>query len=322
MAITWEIITDRKTGHAKYSGSLNQRDQMQASAGPLLKVKATDASDPDLASKIDEFDAMNAVDSVTGYQVPKVRRSIYFHNGQVIPFLMLASKDCKRNPNDATAFDIQLGYQHLESEEQNKQAPPSDISGYAARVVPEIGTATRVRYRDRNDKICFLPTGNWFPQPFIEEVGTLRLKITQYEPSISYETMLNRKKKCNTATWRGKGPYTWKIQDVQGSNAVIVLANPNPELPPITQLVAQLVYIVEYNPFPEGWRDERALIDTHYLETANDKTTKKPFTDRIGVTNPTGFVKTDGTIASPQVPNYDQWEIQKTINFNFLPESP
>ena len=144
-----------------------------------------------------------------------------------------------------------------------------------------------------------------FDQPFVERLATLQLRITQYEASITYEQMMERKLKVNEATYRTKVRYSWLITEVEASEVTVQLAGG----PTVAALVT---YTLELSPLPYGWKDERALLDTHHY--LNGK--KIAYKDDELATYTICKVNNVGVlIDQDDLPEYDRWETYDTIDF-------
>ena len=177
-----------------------------------------------------------------------------------------------------------------------------------------------VIYEDHGSPVkrCELPTGNLFTQPFIEKVPSRIVTVTQYESGFTEALAAERLEKVNSAAWNGtNNAGKWKITKIDWTPVRIIIGGQSVSSSFLVQ------YEVSYMPKSAGWRSKRALLDTHYLATAGDQSTRTPFvTSEGGRTNYISMT-TDTGVPSPNQINYLEFSVQPEIPFSFLKaESP
>lgn len=262
---------------------------------------------------------INAYDILTASGVPVVNRTVYEVDNKFIPFVLCRSKTCRPHENLYTRWIVEAEFEssvRANSGEGENQpiAKPAGLTDITPRVVPILGETQKVLYEDKSDTpldCARSPTGNWWSEPIIERIPTLALQITQYESYLSYEDMLRRKLKVNASSYRGQPPYDWLIQDIQPTEVTVPLATGSVR-------AVQVTYTVEHSPHLYGWKTDRALIDSMFLETADDKTTAKAFQNKEPGSKSNGFITVSGVKRPDQTgtPDYIQYESYERIEFD------
>lgn len=313
MAVQYEV-TRIRDDNGGYSKGANQ-DALRIEWAATYQVIVSDPSDQNFTGA-----DITAFDVAAAPGLPLVNYTTYFENGFVIPFLVCRSKRAARDANNNTRWLVSTTWDsgdkndQLENENQPID-PPVNLTDFTPREELELGEIELVRYNDVDDppEPIRLPTGNDFPQPAIIRYPTQILKITQYESFVSYQTMEDRKFLINSIPYRGKNIGAWLIQQVEAREVTVQLAAGQ-------AVVAEVTYTLESNPSPNGWFLDWALIDTHYLEQANDLNTKKAFQDKDYLTYINGLIQADGTQKPNQLgePDYVQFQVYKDDNFSFL----
>ncbi|TWU67312.1 hypothetical protein V7x_28860 [Crateriforma conspicua] len=308
MAVQYRITEARDSGDMSVTKS---DDSIQFVIPAVFNVEVFDPADPSFDGRsIDRWDAASAVDSFTGRRIPTVGVSVYYFDGKVIPFLTCTSKRCVRNKDVANRFTITCKFDSgkiaggTESDAQ-KQDPPDDLTDLTPRVEPYFGEDKKILHVDYNDREVLLPNGNPFSEPLEERISTLGLKITQYEPFLSYEDADARRFKVNSDTFRGDDPYKWIIDDVSPKEVEVVLSSGTVD-------AVEVTYSLLRNPTLYGWMDRRALIDVEYLDDDGNRvafTTDDAFGSSMGLLTVTGEKK------SGTEPDYLNFEPQPRIEF-------
>lgn len=284
----------------------NRQDSMKVGYNVNYYVDVTDPN----PENIGPFDVMGA----SG--LPKVNRTIYSNNGYILPFLICRTKSAKRVANRIDRWLVSTTWGssgNQQREPQIPQAAPAAITNISPLVEAQVGYVSRELFTDKktNPQVIELPTGNEYDVPAMEQIGTLTLRITQYESSLSYETMIGRMKKVNQNVYRSKERYTWLIQNVEGYEVDVVLSGG-------TTAAALVTYTIEYSPLVDdggsayGWKDRRKLIDTHYLAGGE----KISFTDGTLGLRDVGLIETTGEENTTGVPQFDLFETYETIDFD------
>lgn len=264
-----------------------------------------------------ELQNVSAYDVLTAPGVPIVNRSIYFARGKIIPFVICRDKTAEQTAERIGRWKISTKWasstkNNNKESDNNPQNPPAALTDLTPRVVPILGSKERQLYEDFDDKFYTTPTNNEWEQPLIEQVPLLTLQITQYEASITYEQMLARKFRLNSAAYRGGDPHTWFIQEVAANEVSVQLAGG-------PTVAAQVTYTLAYD--EDTWLEKRPLFDTHYLQNGSlgDPTVEKlPFLDTLQ--NGKGYINADGTKRSSQsgAPNVEEYRAQRESDFSFL----
>jgi len=265
---------------------------------------------------------------ITEDQIPEAGMDILFANGKVFPFMHCGSVQVKQNEKATQEFIFTTifrtgQFNHVEIRDLGPIAVPADLNAYPVIYQTEQRLVDFVLYEDNSTtpKQCKLPTGNLYSQPFIEKVANETKIVTQYETTFSDEIVAERLEKVNGASWlTSSDANKWKITAINWQETRIAVGSgSNP--------VALDCFLVEYTvqklDKPAGWRSKRALLDTHYLATAGDESTRMPFvTKEGGRTNYIGQIDEHG-IPSPSQIEYEEFVVQEEIDFVFLrAESP
>lgn len=303
MAVTYtveELRTGREMGYTA-SG-----DSVSLDWSTSYSVEVTDPGNGSFnaATDVDPYDVL------TASGIPVVNYSIYSFGGKIIPFLICKSKKAKQDPNRAARWTVTCKYKatvKTSSEESDNQpiSPPVALTDITPKVVPEYGETEKVLYVDKDSEPILTPTGNYWAEPSVERVPTLTLKITQYESSITDAQVLDRKLKVNSGTYRTFPRYDWIIEDIEPVEVSVTLSGGATD-------AALVTYTVAYNPSEYGWKDDRALIDTHYIDGGDTK----PFLDGELRSQTYGFVTAAGAKHPGSEPLHVQFETQDDIDFD------
>ena len=285
----------------------SQADSLKVTWDLNILVTVKDDTDPDY-----DLGTVSPFDVAAAPGVPRVNETVYYRNGLIIPWLVCRSKNVRRDPQNLGVWHVQCRYDTgnaNDTQEGNNApiTPPASLTAITPRVESSLGEVQRVLYTDKSEtaKACLTPTKNMFDQPFVERLATLQLRITQYEASITYEQMMERKLKVNENTYRTKVRYSWLITEVEASEVTVQLAGG----PTVAALVT---YTLELSPLTYGWKDERALLDTHHY--LNGK--KIAYKDDELATYTICKVNNVGVlIDQDDLPEYDRWETYDTIDF-------
>ncbi len=259
-----------------------------------------------------------ATQAPTADQVPTPQLDILFSNGKVAPFMHCVALNAEQNRKATQEWLMTASFSTPDLSETTIPelapiTPPSTESGYPVIYQDELRIVDRVLYEDESTppQRCELPTGNLFTQPFIQKYACETVVVTQYEQAFTEALAAERLQAVNSTTWNGGNASKWKITDIKWQPVRLVIASGNAD----SYLVQ---YRVEKLDKDGGWRSRRALLDTHYLTTANDQSTRQPFvTSEGGRTNYIGMTKLDGT-ASASTIEYKEYLVQPEIDFSFL----
>lgn len=282
---------------------------MKSELSVEYEVIVSDPADSDFKySDVDETDV-----AASG-ELPRVNRTTFKSaSGLQYPFMVCRSLSIKRDQHELTMFHATAKYRSLvvgtlNSGDFSSGEPPAALTDLTPQVTPIFGEIQRVIYEDKSDPAVpiLTPTGNYYSTPAMERIPTLTLEISQYETEITFAECLERKFKTNEEEFRGDDPGTWMIISVEPLEVEVELSGG-------ATTAALVTYQIAKSPFDAGWADERALIDTHYLD---DDDKKLPFTDEAGGQT-FGFVQADGTKkTSGATPDYTEFVVQGEIDYD------
>lgn len=309
MAVTY-TSTRLPTTPVNINGSENNEATADLQTDFLVQV-SDDADATFDPRDIDETDVLNNA------TLPAVNRTSYVTSGgRIIPFMICRGLTCKRDQESFGLFHVSAKYKNLTFSGFGQggpvpQDPPAAITNINPQIKVTFGGVERVLYIDKSStpKAILTPTKNFYSDPAIEKIPTKILQISQYEPgTTTYDDLLGRKFKVNDTTFQGDARYDWLITDVEGTPATVVLSGGPAN-------VALVTYTIVHSPFLYGWKDDRALVDTHYFDANGNKIA---FADEsmgalsVGFVSVTGARKAAGTL----VPDRDQFETFDEIDFS------
>lgn len=253
-----------------------------------------------------------AVATATG--LPKVNKSAYSIGGQILPFCICRSVTASPLPNAINRWVVKAKYEPVTSAMQTPIASIVDLTDIDPVVTSDLGEIERVLYADKDSvtpkPASITPSGNFWSEPVVEKIPTLELKISQYESSITFDTMLARKFKVNSATYRSQAAHKWLIKDVDATDAEV-------ELTSGTVNAALVTYTLALSPNSYGWKEQRALLDSQFINAAGKKelfqTDKPPRAD-------IGYITISGQKRASQSgePDYIQYQVYDETSFSFL----
>jgi len=278
------------------------------------------------------YDVLNA----TG--IPIVGKTTYSTGTKILPYVVCRDKTAQQNPKKLSRWTVKAKFSTPPARSggsgaggatEAENAPialPASITDIEPVQSVSLGEQERVLYYERfveqNKKNCALtPTGNWWSNPVMEKRPTFRLKHTQYEASITYEQMLERKFRINSFPWNTQDPKMWLIQEVEAQEVSVELASGYID-------AAMVTYTLDLHPdntLPDddvnryGWMEVRALFDTQYLEPENDNLTKvKAFQSDVPGKPNAGYINHQGFKRDSQEgePDYIAYNIYEPINFD------
>lgn len=256
------------------------------------------------ASDVDAYDVLTA----TG--VPVVNRSVYTIGSKIIPYVICRDKTATQNPDRLSRWTVKTKWSstvrsNTEETDNAPIDPPVAVTDITPLVVSELGETEKVLWMDKSTTpvdAARTPAGNFWSEPVMERIPTLRLKITQYEASITYDQMLARKFKVNDATYRSQDAQKWLIEDVEATEVDVELSGG-----PTT--AALVTYTLALSPHEYGWKVERALFDTQYLDTGEIKLfqNEQPGTSSIGYITSAGAKRVSQT-GEPDYIEYERFD--------------
>jgi hypothetical protein len=260
-----------------------------------------------------DFSDVSEAEVIAADALPKVLSSTYEFEGLIIPFLLCTGKSAEQT-DSLRVWKVKCEYDSLArpgSEWPVGPVPPQD----PLDIVPDVTSSSEILpyviYADINSKPCLTPTGNFFETPFTAPLPITVLKVKQYEVGWTDNNITARTGRTNDAVWKGEPIYSWKIDEISATPTTINDIDCH-----------QVEYTLRHNPVSFGWKERRALIDTHYMKDVGGTPKKFPFLDKAGQPT-TGWLKLDGTI-QPRSAGlvYDDWENLEKIPFTFLNRVP
>jgi hypothetical protein len=274
---------------------------------------------------------ISAVQVLRANGIPIVNRSIFATSTTIMPFVICRDKTAERNPDRISRWKVRTKWSTANKRSQGSGTGSSEEADNAPIAIPasvddlpteehvSLGETDRVIYQTKQqrgpiipEQCARTPAGNYWNEPVIERIPVFELKLTQFEESILYDQMIERKFKVNDRAYRGKAAGRWIIEQVEAQEVEVLLAAGRTK-------VALVTYTILLSPDTEyGWNDTRGLFDTQFLQVANDRTTAKLFQNDEPGTSDVGYIKIDGTKRDDQtgLPDYISYRTQDDINFS------
>jgi len=279
------------------------------------------------------YDVLNA----TG--IPIVGKTTYTTGTEILPYVVCRDKTASQNPKKLTRWTVKAKFSTPPARSggsgaggatEAENAPiaiPTNVTDIAPVQSVSLGEREEVLYWERfvlQKKNCALtPTGNWWSNPVVAKRPTFRLKHTQYEASISYEQMLERKFTINEFPWNGHIKAMWLIQEVEAQEVSVELAAGSTD-------AAMVTYTIDLHPDSDladgdpqkyGWMEVRALFDTQYFEPENEDEEGgklKAFQSDIPGKPNAGYIDIAGNKRESQEgePDYIAYNIYEPVNFD------
>ncbi len=179
---------------------------------------------------INSFDEVTEAQIACDTRLPVVNRTTWYSNrtGVSMPYAVCNSKNVKRDSSHGNIFYITCNFETGPIEtEQCTATPPSSADDIQPEVSIEIGSYERVMFQDKDGKQCWrlAGTNSPFQNPVSELIPTFSLTITQFEPFVTYEQILERSFKVNSGTYRTKDAGMWMIGAVKATEQDVTLAD-------------------------------------------------------------------------------------------------
>lgn len=299
MAIQWAII-QRRADSGSIAGT-QARDGLDVTWNVEYTLEVSDDADPEFTGE-----TVTAVEAAAAPVLPRAGKSVYYENGVVIPFLVCTNKTARRKEGHRRLFDVQVNYS---GNGDQAGPPPINVSDIAPQVEYIVDERQELTHTDVNGKKCLTPTGNMYNDSFMKRFGGKVRKVTQYELSLSHNQMAARMLAANSTGYAGEPIYSWLITAVEARDVEVTLQSG------LTDAVL-VSYTLRHTTLPHGWKENRALIDSHYLMLANDLGTKRAHFDKELRSYSSVVLNPDGTKAADQnVPQYDQWELLNKLDY-------
>lgn len=312
MAFNFTVTELRDSGGLSFQGT---DDKMKIQWSRKFRVDVT-ATGGDVAEDVSEYDVL------TASGIPIVNRSVFYRNGQIIPFVICRGKDAKPMKDNRARWIVTATYRSEDANQDESsnqpQDPPAALTDITPSEEPSLGQFEKVLYVDKNGTDIRLPSGNMYTQPVVEMVPTLQIRITQYESSITYEQMLERKYKVNSSTYRTKGAGQWLISEVEATEVDVVLSGG-------TVSAALVTYTLDLSPHEyydrntsqfvtAGWDVPMMLVDNLHLEGSKWKPAMIDERGRVQFfVDDTGAKIGNGISGNP---DYEVYRVQDSIDFS------
>jgi len=328
-------ITLRRTQKMDYKGDKEDKIDLNWRLTYDVEVGGVPAVD------VDVIDVLNCTDTSTGFILPRANRTMYSKGGNIIPYLICRSVGANQNADNLSRWTVDTSWEgQYEGGNPEPEAKPASVTDISPKVVTELGEMERVLYGDFSDQVdgqekkCIRsPSKSWYDEPSVERIATFKRTIQQYESSVTYEDARNRRFKVNKNPYIISGVvyprYTWLIEDVKWTNVQVQTTGGE-----VT--AALMTYELLYNPTVDykgtaiGWKNDRVLIDTHYLDIIGPDTSpvggpppkvrRTEFRDSaLGLQNH-GYITSLGYKRDSQTgrPDSIQFETYRDINFSLF----
>jgi hypothetical protein len=342
MAIEYTVKQLRATTYdCKAGGGAGQSVKYTLKVPYLVTVK--DDADPDFnPSKVVE----GMVQSAVG--LPYVNKTTYYDEitDTVGYGLLCTSKTVKRTNENGLVFKVEATYTSVSSDGKKSTESPQEepfgspsvsLSDLPTTVTAAITSEDVVLYKDLGTTVedprnCRMMKGvrEMFNAPVVEQQPRLTLTVTQYEPAISFQTMMDRSYKVNTAGWNSKNARQWKIGAVTAVEQEVRLAAGPVTCAKVTYPITLSDYVVRNLGAPadlEIYHDTGLPLISHFYIAGSGEKTQFADADtalgNVGLISPDGYVIT-GNAGSPDdpeqngQPDYERFYSCKEIPFTFL----
>lgn len=318
MAFNTTVTELRDSGGMEFTGT---DDKMTISWSRSFRVEVT-ATGGDVAEDVPEHTVLTA----TG--IPVVNRSVYYRDGKVIPFVICRHKSCRPVKDKRSWWIVTAKYKSIDANQDESanepQTPPAALTDFTPSEEPDLGMIERPLYVDKSatPQDIRLPSGNMFTTPVMELVPTLTIRLTQYESSITYEQMLERKFKTNSSTYRTQPAGMWIIKDVEATEVDVQLSGGETSAALVTytlELSSRQYYDDGTTSWVDvGWDVPMLLVDNLHRSAAGppEKWEKCLLPGDRGATN--FFVDSDGDKKGDGIsgnPDYIVYKTQDEIDF-------
>ena len=217
MAIAYEILRLREgTGYSSSASNSGGKQTIKQEITQSYYVKAYDDAGGTLVPE-------QVTDSMAGLAdgLPKVNQSIYYDPiANVVGYgSICTSKKVKRTKENGLVFKVDVVFGNAgpagvsgsggQKESDEQQGPPkTSVDDLPTTVTPQISEREIVLYQDLTPEAdggplntrLILGTREPFGAPVTMTQSQLTLTVTQYENSISFQTMMDRSFKVNSNT--------------------------------------------------------------------------------------------------------------------------
>jgi len=307
MAYTYDVSERRQGRTIQFSGTSDKLSIVWNNEYQVI-VGTTTSDDP---ADVSPYDV------VTASGLPVVNSSIYYFSSKVIPFAICRDKRATQNPDKLSQWTVKATYKSFDNSQTESGlapvTPPAAIASLGTSEQASLGEMELVLYEDKSTtpKKILLPSGAFFAEPVVERIPVLTIKLTQYESSITYNQMLDRKFKVNDATYRTQAARKWLIEHVEASTVSVQLAAG-------ATTAALVTYTLVLSPLDEGWDKTLALVDyVHNTGTAMAPAWEPYLDDSEPPQQKLVYVDSDGIKkVSQSVPDYEQYQVYDDTTFS------
>ena len=324
MPISYEICETRKRNWSVKDASSGSilRTKMEATIEYI--IVASGLADGETPADISD----STVCQLPG--LPKVNGTSFLDpvDSTVRPFMICKSKTCQRNPNAPHIFTVSAKFEEIVDGRENPgQACPNDVTDIAPQVSYQITKSDRVIYTDLLGENCHTLPGNIgepYEAPVVQPVAELLITVTQYEPYISAQDMIDRSFRCNNDQYRGKAADHWMIQAVSAKEVEVQSCSGTQQWAQVTYPIKLSDYYVENyvtggdgqgNPTVQlfvGHQAALPLVSNYHMFGGE----KVRFADQGTGYGSVGFVDDQGiALPSQDGPNYKLFRNVPRINF-------
>ena len=336
MAITFRVKIDRQTGGA-YQASLPRtiNNTQAVTFSVLIYDDGGAVLNPADFTEHDIYDL---------WELPIVNRTLFLtqlpdDTYALCPWLICSNKVVERDTGNLLLFHVTCQYTtgsraEISEADLAQIEVPATVATYPFLTENVWAGEERVIFEEAtsggsSSLVMRLPTGNLYSEPFKRTWPKRAMRQTQYEDYTTDTALFNNIEDrlfsvCDTNGWEGNGEGTWMITNIDYQRVTLPTLTGGNEILKVEGVLMQ--YTIERNLNVGGWQDWRGLVDTHYLEVANNLGTKKPNRDPFDKTTIIpGLINPDGTKQADQSAaiQYAKYKVQPEQNFPaFLRTNP
>lgn len=299
-------------------------------------VLLSDDADPDLLpiELTEDYVLQQSIIPGIDEPMPEVNKSLFYFRGvnglQVKPWLICSRKTAERDAQNSFLFRLAAEFStfnrvSLEENDLRLITVPNSVAEYPFLVESIWSEEDKVIYEEAtktNQTPLRLPTGNLYSEPFKRRQPKRSIRQTQFEVLADVDATIEaRLFTVQDRIFQGAAadPPRWMITKIDYQDVVVPLMG---LFPPVELVPAFIMtYTIEYTSRDGGWLDRRALIDTHYLTTGGDLSTKTANRDPTdGSTIIPGLILANGTAKNPQTgePDFQDYRVQPVGDWSFL----
>ena len=260
---------------------------------------------------------IDAYSVATASGIPVINETTYEYGGIFMPYVVCRKVSASPQDGSFLLWKVTATYETFENSGQPFSITSiPNVAALTPVVTTELGETEDVLYEDFTlgpvgpIQCALTPAKNFWSEPVVTRTPTLVLKISQYETSITYDTMLARKFKTNDATYRSQAAGKWLITEVEASEVKVKIAGS------LTAL-ALVTYTVALSNYEHGWNESRALLDTQYIDVGGEI---KLFQNDTPGATAIGYITAAGArrVSQSGIPDSIEYKIFEEQSFSFL----